>query len=113
MQTVLVAGGAGFIGSHLCEFLLGQDYKVICADNLLTSSESNIDSLKDNPNFTFLNHDITKPLPVNLSADFVFHLASPASPNHHSKLSYHALPVETMLANTTGTFELLKFAEKN
>jgi nucleoside-diphosphate-sugar epimerase len=113
MQTTLVAGGAGFIGSHLCESLLDKGYNVICIDNLLTSSEKNIDHLKSNPNFKFINHDITKPLPSELKADFVFHLASPASPNHHSKISYHALPVETMSANTTGTFELLNFAQKN
>ncbi len=113
MQTALVAGGAGFIGSHLCEKLLSLGYQVICLDNLLTSKEKNIDHLKDNPNFSFINHDITKPLEDSLKADFVFHLASPASPNKDSNISYHALPKETMLANTTGTFELLSFAERN
>lgn len=113
MQTVLVAGGAGFIGSHLCKSLLSKDYKVICVDNLITSTEANINDLETNPNFSFLNFNVINPLSDNLSADFVFHLASPASPNHHSELSYHSLPLETMLVNTTGTFELLKFAEKN
>ena len=112
MQTVLVAGGAGFIGSHLCESLLNDNYKVICVDNLLTSTEDNINSLKSNSNFRFLNHDITHPLDDDLNISAVFHLASPASPNLHSKLSYHSLPEETMFANTVGTFELLKFAKK-
>lgn len=112
MQTVLVAGGAGFIGTYLCQSLLESDYKVICVDNLSTSSEKNIEKLKANPNFSFLKHDIVEALPQDLRADFVFHLASPASPNHHSPISYHALPLETMLANTTGTLELLKFALK-
>lgn len=113
MQTVLVAGGAGFIGTHLCEALLESAYKVICVDNFLTSSEKNIEKLKANPNFSFLKHDIVDFLPVEVQTDFVFHLASPASPNYHSPISYHALPMETMLANTTGTLELLKFSEKH
>lgn len=113
MQTVIVAGGAGFIGSHLCELLLQRSYKVICIDNLLTGSSENLKHINENPNFSFLNHDITKPLPENLSADFIFHLASPASPNHHSPISYHALPMETMMVNTVGTLELLGFAKKN
>lgn len=113
MQTVIVAGGAGFIGRHLCDSLLGDGYKVICVDNFLTSNPENIEDLKKDPNFSFINHDVTKPLEVNEKIDFIFHLASPASPNHHSKISYHALPEETMEANTTGTFNLLRLAQKN
>lgn len=113
MLTVLVAGGAGFIGSHLCEALLNEDHRVICVDTLLTSSEENIAHLKNNENFSFLRHDINSSLPEDIRADAIFHLASPASPNHHSDISYHALPLETMLANTQGTMKLLEFAEKN
>lgn len=113
MQTVLVAGGAGFIGSHLCKRLLKENFKVICVDSLLTSTGENIAICKTDKNFTFLKLDITKPLPSEIHADAVFHLASPASPNHHSKKSYHALPMETMMANSTGTLALLQFAEKN
>jgi len=113
MQTVLVAGGAGFIGSHLCDRLLADGHKVVCVDNLLTGSRSNIDHLQGRENFTFINHNIIEPLPEVEHVDAVFHLASPASPNHHSKLSYHALPMETMLVNTKGTMELLKFTERN
>lgn len=112
MKT-LVTGGAGFIGSHLCRRLLKEGHQVICVDNLLTGSEQNIEDLKSQPGFLFVNHDITKPLPGSLTAEAVFHLASPASPNHHSPLSYHSLPVETMAANTMGTWQLLEFAEKN
>ena len=112
-MKVLVAGGAGFIGSHLCEELLKNNYQVICVDNLLTGSEKNIVNLKSNQNFVFINHDIIKPLNYSEKIDVVFHMASPASPNHHSNLSYHALPMETMLANTTGTLELLKLAKNN
>lgn len=112
-MKILVAGGAGFIGSHLSARLLKDNHEIICVDNLLTGSKKNIENLLSNKSFTFLQHDVTKLLPQNISADAVFHLASPASPNHHSRLSYHALPMETMLVNTLGTLELLKFAEKN
>lgn len=113
MHTCLVAGGAGFIGTHLCKRLLEKNLKVICVDNFVSSSRENINSLSQNPNFTFIEHDVIKPLINDLKIDFVFHLASPASPNHHSKISYHALPLETMLVNTTGTLELLKLSQKN
>ncbi|MEK7551039.1 MAG: NAD-dependent epimerase/dehydratase family protein [Patescibacteria group bacterium] len=113
MDTCLVAGGAGFIGIHLCKRLLEKNLKVICVDNFVSSSRDNIKSLSQNPNFTFIEHDVIKPLSEDIKADFVFHLASPASPNHHSKISYHALPLETMLVNTAGTLELLKFTKKN
>lgn len=112
-MKILVAGGAGFIGSHLCEQLLKENYQVICIDNLLTGSEKNIADFKSNKNFVFMKQDIIKPLNYREKIDAVFHLASPASPNHHSKLSYHALPMETMLANTLGTLALLKLAKKN
>ena len=113
MQTVIVTGGSGFIGSHLCEKLLAMEYRVVCVDNLLTSSEGNIAHLKNNPSFRFVHHNVITPLPGDLSAEYVFHLASPASPNHHSDISYHKLPMETMQVNTTGTLELLKFCEKH
>lgn len=112
-MKVLIAGGAGFIGSHLSRKMLGLGHEVICVDNLLTGSKDNIKDLVTRPGFSFLSHDITRPLPDGLRADAVFHMASPASPNHHSPLSYHALPMETMMANTTGTLELLRFAKRN
>ena len=112
-KIVLVTGGAGFIGSHLVGKLLKDGHRVLSVDNLLTGSQSNVDIFKDNPNFSFINHDVTKPLDLEERVESVFHLASPASPNHHSKLSYHSLPMETMLVNTTGTLEMLKLAAKN
>ena len=111
MQKVLVAGGAGFIGSHLCDRLLQDRYSVVCVDNLLTGSRSNIEHLLERENFSFVNQNIVDELLQIDSLDAIFHLASPASPNHHSKLSYHALPMETMLVNTVGTMNLLKLAE--
>ncbi len=113
MSKILVAGGAGFIGSNLSRKLLDEGNEVIAVDNLISSSESNISTLLTNSAFKFVNHDVTKPLPEDLSAEVVFHLASPASPNHHSRISYHSLPMETMMVNTVGTMELLKFAQKN
>ncbi|HLD02032.1 MAG TPA: NAD-dependent epimerase/dehydratase family protein [Patescibacteria group bacterium] len=117
MSNILIAGGAGFIGSHLSKRLLTEGHRVICVDNLITGSKENIKEPLSNSNFTFIEYDITTDLSTinyQLSTiDFVFHLASPASPNHHSKLSYHALPMETMIANTQGTLALLKLAEKN
>ncbi len=113
MSKILIAGGAGFIGSNLSIKLLSEGHEVIAVDNLLSGNESNISNLRENSAFRFINHNITQALPEEISAEFVFHLASPASPNHHSKISYHALPMETMLANTTGTMELLKFSQKN
>lgn len=113
MQTALVAGGAGFIGSHLCEKLLEENFKVICVDNLITGDKGNIKNLSLNPNFTFVNKDITK-LDKDFEKekiDYIFHLASPASPNKKSPRSYINFPIETLLANSAGTLRLLKLAK--
>jgi UDP-glucuronate decarboxylase len=115
MQTVLVAGGAGFIGSHLCKSLLNENYKVIAIDNLLTSDEKNISPLLENSNFQFIKQDVSKLLD-NLTKltniDYIFHLASPASPNKKSPKSYINFPIETLLANSIGTYNLLELAHK-
>ncbi len=116
MPNVLIAGGAGFIGSHLCTKLLEEDYKVFCIDNLLTGSKNNLAKMQDNPNFFFLEHDITKPL-NDLSDRFdeihyIFHLASPASPNKNSEKSYINYPIETLLVNSLGTYNLLILAQE-
>jgi len=108
-KTILVAGGAGFIGSHLCEFLLENAHKVICLDNFLTSEKDNIEKLKNHENFTLIEKDIIK-LDVDKlpEFDFLFHLASPASPNAKSERSYMAFPIETLLVNSLGTHKLLE-----
>ena len=112
-KKVLITGGAGFIGSHLSESLITEDYEVICVDNFLTGSEKNIESLLLKNSFKLVRQDITEPLTDNIGKiDFIFHLASPASPNHHSRISYHSLPMETMMVNTVGTKNVLEYAEK-
>lgn len=113
-MKILVAGGAGFLGSNLCEKLLTAGHGVICVDNYLTGSVKNIEHLRLNPNFRMLTLDIAKISTLEgLKVDRVYHLASPASPNKNSKKSYLALPFETMHANTNGTWILADFAQKH
>lgn len=115
MQTALVAGGAGFIGSNLCERLLDKNYRVICIDNLITGRGENIDDFTKNKNFSFLNLDIASSSFQNTKLpkiNYIFHLASPASPNKKSPRSYINFPIETLLANSLGTYNLLEIAKK-
>lgn len=112
MKKILITGGAGFVGSHLCEYFISNGDSVICVDNFLTGRESNIESLKNNPNFTLIQADVTKGIDVEEDLDYIYHLASPASPNSSSPVSYHALPMETMEVNTKGTKKMLELAEK-
>jgi dTDP-glucose 4,6-dehydratase/UDP-glucuronate decarboxylase len=116
MHKALVAGGAGFIGSHLCKSLLEDGYKVVCVDNLITGDKKNIEALLVNAKFKFIEHDITKPVSSIKhkvsSIKYIFHLASPASPNKKSKRSYINYPVETLLANSAGTYNLLELSKK-
>lgn len=110
-DVALVAGGAGFIGSHLCRALLGRGYDVICLDNLQTARRSNLDGLSDHPGFTFIRGDIVDPLPdaVNRRRDItrIYNLACAASPPQ-----YQADPEHTMLTNVMGTDRLLRLAEQ-
>lgn len=113
METVWVAGGAGFIGSHLCKQLLDQGYRVICIDNFITSDEKNIEPLLQNPNFQFVESDICKLSSKDIpEPQFIFHMASPASPNAKSARSYIAYPLETLLVNSQGTYVLLEVAKQ-
>jgi dTDP-glucose 4,6-dehydratase len=106
--NVLVAGGAGFIGSHLVEELLKKDYFVIAVDNLLTGKKENISEFEKNKNFEFIKTDIIKPFKINKKIDYIFHFASPASP-----IDYQENPMETLLVNSVGTKNLLDIAVKN
>lgn len=108
----LVTGGAGFVGSHLCERLLNLGHEVISVDNLITGSKKNIQEFFSNPKFQFLQHDVTRPLPHGFQAEIIFHLASPASPNKDNPLSYIHFPVETLLVNSYGSFLLLEKARE-
>lgn len=111
METFIVAGGAGFIGSHLCERLLGRGNRVICIDNLITGAEENVSDYFENPNFTFIRHDVVNELPkIKDEITGIFHLASPASPNAKSERSYIAYPIETLMVNSLGTKNLLDMA---
>lgn len=109
METCLVTGGAGFIGSHLCDRLVADGYKVICLDNLLTGSKENIRKLLENPNFEFIEADVYEPInqSTNQSINHIFHLASPASP-----IDYQNYPEETLLVNSLGTLNVLKLAKE-
>lgn len=109
-MKAIVTGGAGFLGSHLCDKLIEEGFEVLCIDNLLTGNTDNIKHLQDHPKFQFLEFDVSKPLPTHLRADQIYHLASPASPNQNSPKSYHALAFETMLVNTTGTWNMAQLA---
>ena len=104
-MKVLVAGGAGFIGSHLCARLLAEGHRVLCVDNLLTGSLRNLAALQDQPGFRFVQQDVTEPWAFE--AEAVFHLASPASP-----VGYMAHPFETILVNSLGTYRLLQRARE-
>ena len=104
-KRILVTGGAGFIGSHLCERLLKENNFVICLDNFFTGSESNIKHLMSNPNFELIEHDIT--VPFNTSVDEIYNLACPASPPH-----YQFDPVKTIKASVLGIINMLELAKK-
>jgi len=110
MEKILVTGGAGFIGSHLCKSLLDDNYQVICLDNLITGSKKNIKELLSNPNFGFVEADVCQHL-TNVEklkkTDYIFHLASPASP-----IDYQNFPEETLLTNSQGTLNILNFAKE-
>ncbi len=106
-MEILVTGGAGFIGSHLCARLVGEGHRVLCADTLLTGAERNLGELRDNPNFSFLRQDVTAPDAfTDLDRlDALFHLASPASP-----VGYWTYPFETIRVNSLGTQQMLDLA---
>ncbi len=108
MKTIVVTGGAGFIGSHLCEFLLSKGNKVIAIDNFATGRRENISGFADNKNFTLLEHDITKKIPLKERVHAIYNLASLASP-----LFYQKMPLETLLVNSLGTLNALELAKKN
>lgn len=102
MKRALVTGGAGFIGSHVCERLLGEGYRVICADNLRTGSLENIAHLATDRDFEYLEHDVTTYIPVSGKLDEVYHLASPASP-----ADFERIPIPILKVGALGTYNAL------
>jgi dTDP-glucose 4,6-dehydratase len=106
MTTSVVTGGAGFLGSHLCERLLAEGHRVVCVDNLVTGKLENIEPLLENQDFEFLRHDVTKPFEVPGRVDNVFHFASPASP-----IDYLELPIQTLKVGSLGTHNTLGMAK--
>jgi len=105
MSTAVVTGGAGFLGSHLCERLLAEGHQVICLDNLITGNVANIEHLAGNEAFRFIKHDVTEYIYLPGPVDFVFHFASPASP-----IDYLELPIQTLKVGALGTHKALGLA---
>jgi dTDP-glucose 4,6-dehydratase len=105
-MRVLVTGGAGFIGSHLCQFLVGRDADVVCMDNFITGSPDNIATLATHPRFTFIRHNVTEYIHVPGPLDWVLHVASPASPR-----DYLEFPIQTLKVGALGTYRALGLAK--
>ena len=105
MPRTLVTGGAGFLGSHLCEYLLDKGHEVICMDNLITGSKQNISGIKSS-NFLFVNHNVSEFIKLDGGLDYILHFASPASP-----IDYLELPIQTLKVGALGTHNALGLAK--
>lgn len=106
MPRILIAGGAGFLGSHLCDKFIHEGYEVICIDNFITGSPANIAHLFGNPRFSFIQHDVTNYIYVDGELDYVLNFASPASP-----IDYLKLPIQTLKVGSLGTHKTLGLAK--
>jgi dTDP-glucose 4,6-dehydratase len=106
MKTSVVTGGAGFLGSHLCERLLKEGHRVICLDNLITGSVANIEHLFANKDFSFVQYDVTNFIHVPGDVHYVWHFASPASP-----IDYLKFPIQTLKVGSLGTHKALGFTK--
>lgn len=109
MPRILITGGAGFLGSHLCERFLGEGFEVICMDNFITGSPENIEPMLPDKNFSFIHQDVTNWIHIGGKLDYILHFASPASP-----IDYLKLPIQTLKVGSLGTHKVLGLAkEKN
>tara|TARA_A100001015_G_scaffold58970_1_gene64992 strand:+ start:3465 stop:4409 length:945 start_codon:yes stop_codon:yes gene_type:complete len=104
--TVVITGGAGFLGSHLCDYYISRDWKVIAIDNLITGDLDNLQHLFSEENFKFLNHDVTNYIHISEDVDLVLHFASPASP-----VDYLEIPIQTLKVGSIGTHKALGLAK--
>lgn len=107
-MRAVITGGAGFLGSHLCDAMISQGWDVVCVDNLLTGATENIRHLEKNPKFQFLRQDVSESLAIDHAVDAVLHFASPASPD-----DYLRFPIETLKVGSLGTFHALELARKH
>ncbi len=105
MKSVLITGGAGFIGSHLCELFLSEGNRVLCIDNLLTGSQNNLRSVSGHKNFRYIQLDVSKHIEIDESIDYILHFASPASP-----ADYQRYPIQTLKVGALGTHNALGLA---
>ncbi len=105
MKRAVITGGAGFLGSHLCERLLAEGCRVVCVDNLVTGNRANVAHLADNEYFEFLEHDVSQPFEIEGEVDYILHFASPASP-----IDYLELPIQTLKVGSLGTHNTLGLA---
>ena len=104
-RRILVTGGSGFLGSHLCDRLAQQGHRVVCVDNLFTGDFANVRPLTNHPNFTFIQHDVRDPLTIKGPVDRIYNLACPASPRH-----YQRDPIGTMRTCVLGAYNILELA---
>ncbi|MFP4473752.1 MAG: UDP-glucuronic acid decarboxylase family protein [Candidatus Omnitrophota bacterium] len=105
-KIIVVTGGAGFLGSHLCDLLLAEGFRVLCLDNLITGNLSNIKHNRKNPNFDFIKHDVSREIKIKGPVDYVMHFASPASP-----IDYLTYPIQTLKVGSLGTHNTLGLAK--
>ena len=105
-KTILITGAAGFLGSHLCDRLIDEGFRVVGMDNFITGDKANIQHLFEHPNFQLIEHDVTVHIDIQEPIDYILHFASPASP-----IDYLKIPIQTLKVGSLGTHNLLGLAK--